>query len=82
MKTKIRLMLLPLLGVASVVLAQDAGQGGAAAQDEAVAVQESVQTQEQASERKLKRQGKDMRNCLKLESNEAIIRCAEPGRKP
>lgn len=39
--------------------------------------------QDQAATRKAKlRQGADMRRCLNLKTNEAIIRCAEPGRKP
>lgn len=29
-----------------------------------------------------RRQGADMRHCLGLKDNKAIIRCAEPGRKP
>lgn len=29
-----------------------------------------------------RRQGADMRHCLELKDNKAIIRCAEPGRKP
>lgn len=35
-----------------------------------------------ASAEPKRRQGADMRHCLELKDNAAIIRCAEPGRKP
>lgn len=75
--------ILPLLCAASVAMAQEGGQPDAAGAAEPVAAQAPVQVQEQATVRKaVRRQGADMRRCLQLKTNAAIIRCAEPGRKP
>ena len=83
MKTTTGWKILPLLCAASVAMAQEGGQQDAAGMAEPVAAQESVQVQQQATVRKdVRRQGADMRRCLELKTNAAIIRCAEPGRKP
>lgn len=85
MKTTTGWKILPLLCAASVAMAQEGGQQDAAGGAEPVAAQESVQVQaqQQATVRKdVRRQGADMRRCLELKTNAAIIRCAEPGRKP
>lgn len=80
MKTKIGLMILPLLVAAGGAIAQDGAQQGAA---EPAVAQEQAQVQARAEKRKdVRRQGADMRRCLDLKSNAAIIRCAETGRKP
>jgi hypothetical protein len=80
MKTKIGLMILLLLVAAGGAIAQEGAQQGAA---EPAVAQEQVQVQARAEKRKeVRRQGADMRPCLDLKSNAAVIRCAEPGRKP
>jgi len=80
MKTKIGLVILPLLVAAGGAIAQDGAQQGAA---EPAVAQEQAQVQARAEKRKdVRRQGADMRRCLDLKSNAAIIRCAETGRKP
>lgn len=79
MKTKTGLMMLPLLCAAGSAMAQEGAQQRA----EPVAAQERARFQAQDQTRKdVRRQGADMRRCLDLKTNEAIIRCAEPGRKP
>ncbi|MBW8327640.1 MAG: hypothetical protein K0M48_00275 [Thiobacillus sp.] len=83
MKTTIGLMVLPLLCAAGVAMAQEGGPPGAASAAGQAAEQEQVRVQAQATERQdVRRQGADMRRCLNLKDNRAIIRCAEPGRKP
>jgi len=80
MKTKTGLMMLPLLCAVGSAMAQEGAQQQRA---EPVAAQERARFQEQDQTRKdVRRQGADMRRCLDLKTNEAIIRCAEPGRKP
>ena len=88
MKTNILLMLLPLVVAANVAMGQGVEPGAAPASDEAQAPDKS-QVQPRAEVRDShdrhmakQRQGRDMRRCLNLKTNEAIIRCAEPGRKP
>ena len=88
MKMKIGLMLLPLLCAAGVAMGQGAEPGAAAAPDAAQApdrnqVQPRTDVRDSHDRYRGKpRQGRDMRRCLKLKTNAAIIRCAEPGRKP
>jgi hypothetical protein len=83
MKTKIGLMILPLLVAAGGAIAQEGGQQGAGGAAEPAAAQEPDQVQERAGTRKeVRRQGADMRRCLDQKTNAAVIRCAEPGRKP
>lgn len=83
MKTTIKLMAVPLLCGASVAMAQEAAQPEAARATEPAAVQEQVVVQERVTTRKeVRRQGADMRHCLDRKDSKAIIRCAEPGRKP
>ena len=88
MKMKIGLMLLPLLCAAGVAMGQGAEPGAAAAPDAAQAPDRNpVQTRTDVRDSHDRysgkpRQGRDMRRCLKLKTNAAIIRCAEPGRKP
>jgi hypothetical protein len=76
----IRLMALPLLCVVGVAMAEGGGKDAMGPQGESVAAQEQVR--EKATAGKVKRQGGDMRHCLDKKTNKAIIRCAEPGRKP
>jgi len=77
---KIRFIALPLLCVAGVAMAdgvdREAGQAGA------VAAQERMQERERAHTRRTTRlpQG-DLRHCLDLKTNEAIIRCSETRRR-
>lgn len=83
MKTTTGWMILPLLCAASIAMAQEGGQQESAGAAAPVAAQAPVQVQEQATVRQtVRRQGADMRRCLQLKTNAAIIRCAEPGRKP
>lgn len=77
MKMKIGLMTLPLLCAANLALAQDAMPAAAAAPADSAEAPAQM-----APNKPLRRQGRDMRRCLKLKTNVAIIRCAEPGRKP
>jgi hypothetical protein len=76
----IRLIALPLLCVVGVATAEGVAKDAMGAQGEPVAVQEQVR--EKATVGKVKRQGGDMRHCLDKKTTRAIIRCAEPGRKP
>jgi len=83
MKTKAGLMTLSLLCAAGVAMAQENRQPEAHSASEPVAAQEQLQVQERVEARKaVRRQGADMRRCLELKDSRAIIRCAEPGRKP
>lgn len=83
MKMKIGLMTLPLLCAANLALAQDATPAAAAAPADTAEAPAMVQAPAQMAPNKpIRRQGRDMRRCLKLKTNAAIIRCAEPGRKP
>jgi hypothetical protein len=83
MKAKIGLMILPLLVAAGGAMAQEGGQQGAAGAAEPAAAPTQAPVQARAEMRKeVRRQGADMRRCLGQKSNAAIIRCAEPGRKP
>ncbi|NTV88348.1 MAG: hypothetical protein HGA21_16600 [Burkholderiaceae bacterium] len=76
----IRLMALPLLCVVGVAMAQGVGKDAMGGEGEPVAAQEQVR--EKATVGTVKRQGGDMRHCLNKKTTKAIIRCAEPGRKP
>lgn len=85
---KVLLMLLPLLVAANVAMGQGVEPEAAVAPDEAPAPDKN-QVQRRGDVRDSHdrymgslRQGRDMRRCLNLKTNEAIIRCAEPGRKP
>lgn len=81
MKMKTALMMLPLLCAGGAMAQEGTQQPTPAA--EPVAAQEQARVQEQATVRKeVRRQGADMRHCLDLKDSRAIIRCAEPGRKP
>lgn len=82
------LMILPLLVVANVAMGQGAEPEAMTTPDEAQAPDRS-QAQRRGDVRDShdrymgkQRQGRDMRHCLNLKTNEAIIRCAEPGHKP
>lgn len=73
---KPQFIVLPLWMLAGAALAQEAAppaEPPAAPVAEASAAP-AVQTK--------RRQGADMRHCLNLKDDKAIIRCAEPGRKP
>jgi len=85
---KILLMMLPLLVAANVAMGQGVEPGVAPATD-AAQLPDKGEVQPRAEVRDShdrymgkQRQGRDMRRCLDLKTNEAIIRCAEPGRKP
>ncbi|MDP1929601.1 MAG: hypothetical protein Q8K62_13935 [Thiobacillus sp.] len=85
---KILLMMLPLLVAVNVAMGQGVEPEAAAVPDEAQAPDKN-QVQRRGDVRDSHdrymgnlRQGRDMRRCLNLKTNEAIIRCAEPGRKP
>jgi len=83
MKTKIGWMTLPLLCAANLALAQEPAPTAAAAPADTAEAPAMAQAPAQmAPSKPMRRQGRDMRRCLKLKTNEAIIRCAEPGRKP
>lgn len=73
------LMALPLLCAAGVVLAQGGAADGAATME---TTQAREQAQAQMTVRKPRPQeGPDLRHCLELKTNAAIIRCAETGRR-
>ncbi|MBS1184809.1 MAG: hypothetical protein H6R09_410 [Proteobacteria bacterium] len=76
----IRLMALPLLCFVGVATAAGVEKEATGGEGEPVAVQ--AQVREKATAGKVKRQGGDMRHCLNKKTDKAIIRCAEPGRKP
>jgi hypothetical protein len=85
---KILLMMLPLLVAANVAMGQGV-EPEAASTPDGVQVPAMNQVQPRTEVRDnhdrymgKQRQGSDMRRCLNLKTNEAIIRCAEPGRKP
>jgi hypothetical protein len=85
MKTKSWLMLLPLWGAAGCAMAQYAAPDAAPAPAASVAVPEMAEmpAQDRAARPDARpRQGADMRHCLDFKTLKAIIRCAEPGRKP
>ena len=85
MKTKFGLMLLPLLCAASVAMAQEVRPDTTMPAAESVAVPDKAPTpapDQTAHPAARPRQGADMRHCLGLKTPKAIIRCAEPGRKP
>lgn len=70
----------PLLGIAGMALAQadySTTAPAAAAVQEPAAQPVVVKT----STRPLKESGPDLRRCLELKTNAAIIRCAETGRR-
>jgi hypothetical protein len=77
---KPRFIVLPLWMLAGAAFAQDAAMppeppAAAVAETPAAAVAAPVAKPQ-------RRQGADMRHCLDLKDDKAIIRCAEPGRKP
>lgn len=85
---KILLMMLPLLVAANVAMGQGV-EPEAASPPDGAQVPNRSQVQPRTEVRDShdrymgkQRQGRDMRRCLSLKTNEAIIRCAEPGRKP
>lgn len=88
MKMKTGLLMVPLLCAAGVAMGQGAEPGAAAAPDAAQSPDRNPiqpRTDVRDSHDRYRgelRQGRDMRRCLKLKTNAAIIRCAEPGRKP
>ena len=87
MKMKIWLIALPLLCAAGVAMGQGVEPGAAAAPEAQAPDKSQVQPRTDVRDSHDRymakpRQGRDMRRCLNLKTNEAIIRCAEPGRKP
>ena len=83
MKMKISLIVLPLLCAAGGALAQATDQAPGAAQTPDMQGQRQGEVRDSHDRyREKPRQGRDMRRCLNLKTDAAIIRCAEPGRKP
>lgn len=82
MKMQRGLITLALLGVAGIAMAQGSEPGAAAVPAEAAAPDKMPVQVQKPAPHKVKRQGGDMRRCLNQKTNKAIIRCAEPGRKP
>lgn len=86
MKTKASLIVLPLLcaaGLASAQGASPAAVAPGAAQAADMQGQRPGEVRDSHDRyREKPRQGRDMRRCLNLKTGAAIIRCAEPGRKP
>lgn len=75
------LMGLPLLCAASVVLAQGGASEGTTTM-ETTQTRDQAQVQVQVTVRKPRPQeGPDLRRCLEMKTNAAIIRCAETGRR-
>lgn len=84
---KIMLILLPLLVAANVAMGQGVEPVPPAIDEAQVPDRSQVQPRAEVRDShdrymRKQRQGRDMRRCLNLQTNEAIIRCAEPGRKP
>lgn len=98
MKLKTLLVIFPLLGAAGVAMAQSEGADKQAPADPAqaaapapgaspVQAQPKVKAQTRVKARHARhkpahRQGRDVRRCLDAKTNSAVIRCADPGRKP
>ena len=76
---KIGFILLPLAMLAGAALADEVMPPAPA---EAPAVQATASPSPAESAKPKRRHGADMRHCLDLKDDKAIIRCAEPGRKP
>ncbi|MHB1188007.1 hypothetical protein [Thiobacillus sp.] len=76
---KIWFIALPLLAVASAGMAQDVEP---ATDPAATVAPQPAARGMAAAPRPKQRQGADMRHCLDRKDAKAIIRCAEPGRKP
>ncbi|MBW8372295.1 MAG: hypothetical protein K0M66_15185 [Thiobacillus sp.] len=76
---KIWFIALPLLAVAGAGRAQDVEP---AVEPAATAAPQPSARDKAAAPRPKQRQGADMRHCLDRKDARAIIRCAEPGRKP
>lgn len=74
---KIALMLLPLSLLAGGAFADDVMR---AVPTEARPAPAAASAEPAAKPKR--RQGADMRHCLELKDNKAIIRCAESGRRP
>ena len=80
MKMKTGLILLPLLCAANVAMANGAGKAGAAGPATAAVAPAKTQARMQAHRPGHLPRG-DLRRCLDLKSDAAIIRCAETCRK-
>jgi len=75
------LITLPMLCVASIAIAADE-MPVPAAQPEAAMAEEPAEHAAPMGHHRVKRLPRgDLRKCLELTNNEAIIRCAETGRK-
>jgi hypothetical protein len=75
------LITLPLLFAVNVALADDMSPEPAKAQGNAAMVQEKAQATPTTRHRARHLPRGDLRKCLDLKDNDAIIRCAETGRK-
>ena len=87
MKMKTSLMMLSLLCVTGIAPAQSADDPAAAVAPSAAPDKQPGLPQGEVRDshdryRGKPRQGRDMRRCLDQKTDAAIIRCAEPGRKP
>jgi hypothetical protein len=82
MKMKTCLIALPLVWVTGAATADGMESAGAAAQMETAAAAERAPARHRMVRHRVKRlPGGDLRYCLDRPTNEAIIRCAETGRR-
>jgi len=80
---KIGFMMLPFLCVVGVAMADGVEQEAAAGQMETAVAPKPAQPRDRMVRHKAKRlPSGDLRHCLDLQTNEAIIRCSETRRKP
>lgn len=75
------LLTLPLLFAVNVALADDMSPEQPKAQTDAAKVQEKAKAASAMGHRSRHLPRGDLRKCLELKGNDAIIRCAETGRK-
>jgi hypothetical protein len=79
---RIGFIALPLLFAVGVAMADDMGKDGAAAQPEAAAASASEAAPSRMAGHVARRLPRgDIRHCLDMESNAAIIRCSETRRR-
>lgn len=75
------LITLPILCAATLAMADDIPPEPTGAQPQAVMSQETAKPAKTMHHRTKRLPRGDLRKCLDLKDNEAIIRCAETGRK-
>ena len=79
---KIAIMVLPLLCAAGLAMADGMDKADTAAQQEAAAPAKAAVHHRMARHAKKRLPRGDIRHCLDLKTDAAIIRCSETGRKP